>query len=115
MTHFADDGYDYYIASLLQSDMLEEYESMIGEEAARFERIEIPAGLYLICETERCQWPTNEVEGVRRLAVTEWMPSLGYELDNRPELSVNHWPKKDWEAHMHERYVELWLPVVKKA
>ena len=116
LTNFADDGYDYYIASRLSQSMTEEYESVIGEDAARYERIRIPAGLYLLCETKRCEWPTMEVEEVRRRAVAEWLPSLGYELDNRPELSVNHWPRGlDWEAHKHERYVELWLPGVKKA
>ena len=116
LTNFADDGYDYYIASRLSQSMTEEFESVIGEDAARYERVEIPAGLYLICETKRCEYPTMEVEEVRRRAVTEWLPSLGYELDDRPELSVNHWPRGcDWEAHMHERYVELWLPVTKKA
>ncbi|MBQ8642483.1 MAG: AraC family transcriptional regulator [Clostridia bacterium] len=116
MTNFNDDGYDYYISSRFEEYMLNHYESEIGEEAARFERIEVPAGLYLICETEHCQWPADEVGRVRRRAVTEWLPSLGYELDNRPELSVNHWPRGlDWAAHRHERYVELWLPVVKKA
>lgn len=116
LTNFGPDGYDFYYASKLteasRRDMVEE----IGEEmASRFEHITIPAGQYLVCETERCKYPVDLVDDLRRRAVTEWLPSMGYELAGTPEVNVIHWY---WEEGNEERnssrYCEIWLPVVKK-
>lgn len=112
MTNFADDGYDFYIAAKLSDSMMEYYEYDLGEDAKRFEKIEIPAGLYLICETERCEYPTMKMEDLRRKAVSEWLPSSGYELTEAPELSVYHWYCTEG-YDPNSRYVELWLPITK--
>lgn len=63
----------------------------LGDAAKWFEHISIPAGQYMICETERCMFPTNLVDDLRRQAVSEWLPSSGYELRDAPELGVIHW------------------------
>ena len=83
--------------------------------AARFEKIVIPAGLYLVCETERTKYPTILYEDLRKKAVSEWLPSSDYELADAPELSISHWYYRYGdEAYNHSRYMELWLPIQKK-
>lgn len=114
-TNFGDDGYDFYIASWLDEESMADFENDLGEFAQRYEHISIPAGLYLICETQRCEYPTNYIEDLRRKAVTEWLPSSGYELASGPEVDVIHWFYKYGDAALNSsRYAELWLPITKK-
>lgn len=61
----------------------QDLEEDLGEAAKRFEKIVVPEGTYLICETERTQYPTECIEDVRRRAVSEWLPTSGYELGGR--------------------------------
>lgn len=116
ITNFGPDGYDYYIAAKLceasRRDMVEE---IGGDVAAWFEHISIPAGLYLVCETERCKYPVNEIDDLRRQAVSEWLPSSGYELREAPEVGVIHWYWEEGNEKLNSsRYCELWLPIAKK-
>lgn len=116
LTNFSPEGYDFYYCSKLteasRRDMVEE----IGEEmASRFEHITIPAGQYLVCETERCKYPVDEIDELRRKAVTEWLPSSGYQLTDAPEVNVIHWYWQEGNETLNSsRYCELWLPIVKK-
>ena len=116
ITNFGPDGYDYYIAAKLceasRRDMAEE----IGKDiAAWYEDISIPAGLYLVCETERCKYPVNEIDGLRKQAVSEWLPTSGYELRDAPEIGVIHWYWEEGNEKLNSsRYCEVWLPIVKK-
>lgn len=81
MNAFDDDGYDFYIASLLDEWTTNNLEKTLGaEDAKRFETIKVPQGMYLICETERTKYPTNLVEDLRKKAVSEWLPSSGTSL-----------------------------------
>jgi len=60
MDAFGDDGYDLYIASKLDEFSTEHLDLVLGkEDAERFEKISFPSGLYLVCETERAQYPTS--------------------------------------------------------
>lgn len=115
VTNIGDDGYDFYIAACLDPACREDFEENLGPEAAsRFTHLPIPAGTYLVCETERCEFPTNQIEDLRRQAVSQWLPSSGYELSGAPEIDVIHWFwKYGDEAVNHSRYAELWLPIVK--
>lgn len=116
ITEFDNSGYNYYIAAKLGKWVTENLEKELGaEEAKRFEKIVIPAGQYLVCETERTKYPTLLVEPLRHKAVTEWLPSLGYELADAPEVTVSHWYFKEGEEVVNStRYIELWLPIVQK-
>lgn len=114
---FSGDGYNCHIASYFsESEGLTDVAEQMGTEVADwFEKIVIPAGTYLICETEKCEYPTNQADELYRQAVTQWPPSCGYELAERPEVEIIHWPYKEGnEALNHSRYLELWLPIVKK-
>lgn len=112
---FDDEGYDFYIAALLDVADTENLAELLGEaEKDRFEKIVVPAAQYLICETERERYPVMQVESLRQKAVSEWLPSSDYQLANAPEIAVVHWPyEPDNDALNDSRYVELWLPIVK--
>ena len=115
LTNFGPDGYDFYFAYELPKWALEEFDEDLGEMAKQFEHIAIPAGLYLVCETERCLFPTELVDDLRRRAVSEWLPNSGYELRSAPELGVIHWPFEEGnEAVNNSHYCEVWLPITKK-
>ncbi|MBQ7871265.1 MAG: AraC family transcriptional regulator [Oscillospiraceae bacterium] len=116
LTNFADDGYDYYYAVKLtpaaRRDMVED---LGAELASQFEHITIPAGQYLVCQTERCKYPIDKLDDLRRQAVTEWLPSMGCELAGTPEVNVIHWFWREGdEQYNSSRYCEVWLPIVKK-
>ena len=51
---YDDEGYDFCIASVLDEWVTNNLDKELGtEDAKRFEKIIVPEGLYLICETER--------------------------------------------------------------
>lgn len=113
ITNVSDDGYDFYIAEHLL-DWYHEHmaeDIALGEEAARFEDILIPAGTYAVFETERCEYPTMKHVELRKRIASEWLPSSDYILADRPELLVIHWYRGELRE---ERYIEVWVPVEKK-
>ena len=115
LTNFDPDGYDFYFAYELPKWALEDFEEDLGEMAKQFEHISIPAGQYMICQTERCMYPTELVDDLRRRAVSEWLPSSGYELRPAPELGVIHWPFEEGNEKLNNsHYCEVWLPITKK-
>lgn len=114
MDGFDEDGFDFYIASRIDEKRLKNWKETLGEDAARFEEILIPAGTYVVCETAKAVYPTKELEELRKKIVSEWMPSSGYELADAPEIEVIHWFYADEDQKVREsRYIELWLPVRK--
>ena len=115
-SNFGDDGYDYHNASFIGEKSLATFEEEMGSEIfSHFEQVTIPAGTYLVCETERCMWPCDDLDGLYRRAVTEWLPSSGYELAEGPEVEVIHWfCREDDDVLNSTRYAELWLPIVQK-
>ena len=45
-------------------------------------------------------------------AISEWLPTSGYELRDAPEIGVIHWFWEDGNEKVnHSRYCELWLPI----
>lgn len=115
LQNFGPDGYDFYFAHALPSWALEDFDEDLGDMAKNFEHLQIPAGLYLVCQTPRCKYPTNEIDSLRRQAVSEWLPSSGYVLRDAPEIAVIHWY---WEYGNEElnnsKYCEIWLPITRK-
>ena len=116
LTNFSPEGYDYYLAARLCESSRREMVEEIGEEAAAwYEHIPIPAGQYLVCKTRRCQYPVDEIDDLRRQAVSEWLPTSGYELRNAPEIGVIHWYWEEGNEKLNtSRYCEIWLPITKK-
>ena len=115
LTNFDAEGYDFYYAYQFPTWALEDLEDLPKDIQARFENVPIPAGQYLVCETERCQFPTAKMDELRRKAVSEWLPTSGYELRDAPEIGVIHWFWEEGNEKLnHSRYCELWLPIVRK-
>ena len=115
LTNFDADGYDYYFAYQLPGWALEDFEEDLGEMAKAYEHLQIPAGQYLVCETERCKFPTNMVDQLRKKAVSEWLPTSGYALRDAPEVGVIHWYWEEGNEELNNsRYCEVWLPIEKK-
>ena len=115
LTDFDPEGYDFYIAYRFPGWAFEDLEDLPQEFQDRFVHLQIPAGQYLVCETERCQYPTNLQDALRRQAVSEWLPTSGYELRSAPEISIIHWFWEEGnEKRNNSRYCELWLPITKK-
>ena len=115
LTNFDTDGYDFYYGYKFPQWALEDLQEIPADIAERFENVPIPAGTYVVFETERCEFPTAKMDELRMKAISEWLPTSGYELRETPEIGVIHW---FWEEGNDERnnsrYCELWLPVVKK-
>ena len=115
LTNFDADGYDFYYAYQFPKWALEDMKELPEDVAAWFEHVEVPAGAYLVCETERCQFPTAQVDQVRKQAVSEWLPSSGYVLRDAPEIGVIHWFWEEGnEVLNNSKYCEVWLPIAKK-
>lgn len=113
ITNIDDSGYDFYIAALLPDHMRERIEEdcILGkEDAKRFGMIEIPKTTYAVFETDKAKFPTMLHMELRRQIITEWLPSSGYELADGAEITLTHWYKK---PRHEERFIELWLPVIK--
>ena len=114
LTNFDADGYDFYYAYQFPSWALDDLKDIPAEIAARFENVSIPCGKYIVCETERCQFPTAKMDELRMNAISQWLPTSGYKLRNAPEIGVIHWFWEDGNDKLnHSRYCELWLPIEK--
>ncbi len=71
----------------------------------------------VIPETTYAAFETNDVKSsicdyfdllnLRIQILTEWMPEMGFQLKNAPELAVYHWLPKA------ERNVQIWMPIEK--
>ena len=115
LTNFDADGYDFYFAYQFPSWALEDMQEIPADIASRFENVPISGGTYIVFETERCEFPTAKMDELRMKAVSEWLPTSGYELLDAPEIGVIHWFWEEGnEKFNHSRYCELWLPIAKK-
>lgn len=112
---FTNDGYRFYFAYELPRWALETFHENLGQMSSCFEHIQISAGQYLVCETERCEYPTMLIESLRKEAVASWLPSSGYVLRDAPEIEVIHWFWEEGNEELnHSRYIEIWIPVERK-
>lgn len=115
LTNFDADGYDFYFAYQFPGWALEDLELLPADLAARFQHVDVPAGQYLVCETERCKFPTAKMDELRCKAVSEWLPTSDYTLRDAPEIGVIHWFWEEGNEELNNnRFCELWLPIVKK-
>ena len=115
LTNFDADGYDYYYAYRFPHWALKDLQDLPEDVVARFENVSVTAGLYVVCETERCQFPTAKMEELRIKAVSEWLPASDYELREAPEIGVIHWFWEEGNEKLNNsRYCELWIPIEKK-
>lgn len=115
LTNFDEGGYDFYYAYQFPVWALSSLNDLPADVTARFENVRIPAGQYLVCETDRCEFPTALQDDLRRRAVSELLPGSGCELREAPEIGVIHWLWEEGNDRLNNsRYCELWLPITKK-
>ena len=115
LTNFDSEGYDFYFAYQFPSWALEDMHEIPADIAARFENVPVPAGTYIVFETERCEFPTAKMDELRMKAISEWLPTSGCELRDAPEIGVIHWFWEEGNDKVnHSRYCELWLPIARK-
>lgn len=115
LTDFDTEGYDFYYAYQFPKWALKDLDDLPADIAAKFVHADIPAGQYLVCETEHCKFPTALVDQLRKKAVGEWLPTSGYELRDAPEVGVIHWYWEEGNDKLNNsRFCELWLPITKK-
>ena len=116
LKNFDADSYDFYYAYQFPQWALEDILDLPADIQSRFENVQIPAGAYIVFETERCKFPTAKMDELRMKAVSEWLPTSGYELRDAPEIGVIHWYWEEGNEKLNNsRYCELWLPITKKA
>ena len=113
----SDDGYNYHIAKPLDNWTREnlynpDITGVDFMESMGFEDIAIPSQTYVIFETPRCNYPMEIYDQLREQIVHEWLPSAAYQFTDGPEIVVTHWYSGE---HKKDRYVEIWLPIEKKA
>ncbi len=115
ITNITDEGYDYYYCHLLDKY---ERENLYNKEVTGvdfiedlgFENIVIPETEYAIFETGNVKNPMCDYFDLLNLRIqilTEWIPEMGFQLKNAPELAVYHWQPKS------ERNVQIWMPIEK--
>ena len=115
ITNITDKGYDYYYCHLLDGwDRENLYnKSVTGVDFVEdlgLENIVIPQSTYVIFETKDVKSPICDYFDLLNLRIqilTEWMPDMGFQLKNAPELAVYHWQPKS------ERNVQIWMPIEK--
>ena len=95
-----DGGYDFAIGALMEA----------GTDG--FETFVIPAQTYAVFETERSWYPTELHLPLRKQIVSQWLPFSGYALAEGPEINVIHWYRD--AGNKEQRYIEIWLPIVRK-
>lgn len=111
----SDDGFDCYIGAFLSEKTRNSLIDDFGEEGIKkYKSLTIPAGTYIVCETERMQFPTEVFLDLRKDMVSELLPNLGYQLRKAPELEISHWYWSDEHPEVkNNRYIEVWLPIEK--
>lgn len=115
ITNMTDEGYDYYYCHLLdgwERDNLynKDVTGVDFVEDLGLENIVIPETTYVVFETNDVKSPICDYFDLLNLRIqilTEWMPEMGFQLKNAPELAVYHWLPKA------ERSVQIWMPIEK--
>lgn len=71
-----------------------------------FQIIHVPAGKYVIVESERKGSPEEDYLDLQRQIISQWLPTSGYMLSERPQINrVVMGPEPS------RRYMEIWMPI----
>ena len=115
ISNITEEGYDYYYCHLLDDW---ERENLYNKEITGVDFVEdlgleniiIPETNYVVFETSNVKSTICDYFDLLNLRIhilTEWMPEMGLQLKNAPELAVYHWIPKS------ERNVQIWMPIEK--
>ena len=115
VTNITDEGYDFCYCHDLDEWTRAHLcdHSVTGVdfvESLGLETITIPGNTYVIFETEDVKHPIADYLGLlnqRIRILTEWMPDMGFELAEGPELAVYQWMPRE------TRKIQIWMPIRK--
>ena len=96
-TNLTDEGFDHYIAVISNQDA-----------AFELECVDIPESLYAVFETEHQESPDDEWLPLMKRIVSEWLPSSGYVLAEKPQIN-----RVVMDSEPAKRYMEIWIPIEK--
>ena len=118
VTNVDDKGYDFYIAQRYAQEgcwlTQERYQNLAKLNAPlrdMFEEIVIPPRLYVVFQTQRSVYPTEQEEELRKSILLEWLPGLEFELEEGIEITKMQWKMGE---KRNQRYLELWMPVKRR-
>ena len=80
-------------------------------EGLALENIVVPKSTYLILEAKSEKNTVHDYQELlkqRVQIITEWMPEMGFELKDAPEIVVMHWMPRS------ERFIQIWMPIEKR-
>ncbi len=78
----------------------------IDSEYCTFREIHVPAGKYIIVESERKESPEEDYLELQRQIISQWMPTSGYMLSERPQIN-----RVVMDPEPEKRYMEIWMPI----
>lgn len=115
ITNITDEGYDFYYCRLMDNWVREnlynrEVTGVDFVEDLGLENLVVPQSTYVIFEVKDVKNPICdyfELLNQRISILTEWMPEMGFQLKDAPELTVYHWQPRS------ERNVQIWMPIEK--
>lgn len=115
ISNISDEGYDFYYCHELDTwtrDHLYKHDvtGVDFVEKLMLETITIPKRTYAVFESKDGKKVIADYFDLLKLRVqilTEWMPEMGFQLQQTPELAVYHWMPRD------ERNVQIWMPIEK--
>lgn len=116
VTNVDSEGYDFYYCHQLDAwDREHLFDHTVTGvdfvEGLALENVVIPQSTYLILEAKSEKNTINDYNDLlkqRVQIITEWMPEMGFQLKDAPEIVVMHW------APRTERYIQIWLPIEKR-
>lgn len=71
-----------------------------------FQEIHVPAGKYIIVESERKESPEEDYLELQRQIISQWLPTSGYMLSDRPQIN-----RVVMAPEPGKRYMEIWMPI----
>lgn len=71
-----------------------------------FQEIHVPAGKYIIVESERKESPEEDYLELQRQIISQWLPTSGYMLSDRPQIN-----RVVMDPEPRKRYMEIWMPI----
>ena len=116
VTNVDGEGYDFYYCHELEKWNREHlFDHVVTGvdfvEGLALENIVVPKSTYLILEAKSEKNTVHDYQELlkqRVQIITEWMPEMGFELKDAPEIVVMHWMPRS------ERFIQIWMPIEKR-
>lgn len=103
-TDFSEEGFTHYI-SVRKPEESEETDTAHAR-LETLQEIHVPAGKYVIVESERKESPEEDYLELQRQIISQWLPASGYVLADRPQIN-----RVVMDSDSKKRYMEVWMPV----